>query len=145
MGTIAIATGANNATDTTWACFIDEIPIENPQPTFQFAENNWLLCDQSKIASGSHVLTLQVQSKGQPFYLDNIIYTPLPGTIVDSAVVEYTNTDPSVSFGTGWQPWGSQNVTQTAGAQVALNFHGKQSRPILVEIRFDVIDLQALL
>ncbi|KAJ7121026.1 hypothetical protein C8R44DRAFT_671777 [Mycena epipterygia] len=124
LGTIAITTGANNVTDPTWACFIDEIPIENPQPTFQFPENNWLLCDQSKIAAGSHVLTIQVQSKGQPFYLDNILYTPLPGTIVDSAIVEYTNTDPSVSFGTGWQSLGGENVTQTAGAQVALNFHG---------------------
>ncbi|KAJ7481803.1 hypothetical protein FB451DRAFT_1237221 [Mycena latifolia] len=124
LGTIAIVTGANNVTDPTWDCFVDEIKIENPNPTFQYPENNWPLCDQSQIASGSHMLTIQVQSKGQPFYLDQILYTPLPSASYESAVLEYTNMDPAVSFGSGWQQWGAQNVTQTSGAQVALNFHG---------------------
>ncbi|KAJ7173077.1 hypothetical protein C8R43DRAFT_840649, partial [Mycena crocata] len=124
MGTIALTTDANNVTDPTWDCFIDEIKIEKPNPTFQYAENNWLLCDQSPIASGSHVLTIMVQSKGQPFYLDSILYTPLPDAARESAVLEYTNVDPAVSFGSGWRQWGAQNITQTTGAQVALNFHG---------------------
>ncbi|KAJ7443946.1 hypothetical protein B0H11DRAFT_2090356 [Mycena galericulata] len=125
MGTIDITTDTTtNTTDPTWSCFVDEIPITNPNPTFAFPENNWPLCDLAQVAPGSHVLTIQVQSKGQPFYLDNILYTPLPGTNLASAVLEYTNTDPSVSFGSGWQEWGTQNVTQTKGAQVALNFHG---------------------
>ncbi|KAJ7076462.1 hypothetical protein B0H15DRAFT_805602 [Mycena belliarum] len=124
FGTIAIATDASNATDPTWTCLVDEIPIENPNPTFKYAENNWLLCDQSKISPGSHTLTIQVQSKGQPFYLDNIMYTPLPDVRRESAVLEYTNVDPAVSFGSGWRGWGAQNITQVNGAQVALNFHG---------------------
>ncbi|KAF7342109.1 hypothetical protein MVEN_01798200 [Mycena venus] len=124
LGTIAITKDANNNTDPTWDCFVDEIQITNPNPTFQFPENNWALCDQAQIASGSHMLTIQVKSKGQPFYLDQIIYRPLPTVQYDGAVLEYTNTDPSVSFGTGWRQWGVQNVTQTTGAQVALNFHG---------------------
>jgi hypothetical protein len=111
---------------------VDEIKIDNPNPTFGFAENNWPLCDQAQIASGSHVLKIQVQSKGQPFYLDYILYTPLPTVNYDGAVLEYTNTDPSVSFGSGWRQWGEQNVTQTTGAQVALNFHGEQSQDISV-------------
>ncbi|KAJ7165102.1 hypothetical protein C8R46DRAFT_304476 [Mycena filopes] len=123
LGTLAITT-ANNVTDPTWDCFVDEIKITNPNPTFQFAENNWDLCDQSQIASGSHTLTLQVQSKGSPFYLDKIIYTPLPTANEEVAVLEYSNVDPAVSFGSGWRIWGAQNVTQTTGAQVALNFHG---------------------
>ncbi|KAJ7326177.1 hypothetical protein DFH08DRAFT_884997 [Mycena albidolilacea] len=124
FGTIAITKDANNVTDPTWDCFIDEIKIENPNPTFQYPENNWQLCDQATIASGSHTLTIQVTSKGQPFYLDRILYTPLPTAGYDGAVLEYTNTDTAVSFGTGWREWGVQNVTQTSGAQVALNFHG---------------------
>ncbi|KAJ6511520.1 hypothetical protein C8R47DRAFT_1191175 [Mycena vitilis] len=124
LGTIAITKDANNVTDPTWDCFVDQIKIENPNPTFQFGENNWMLCDQSQIASGSHELSIQVSSKGQPFYLDQIAYTPLPSVNYDVAVLEYPNTDPAVSFGTGWQPWGVQNVTQQTGAQVALNFHG---------------------
>ncbi|KAJ6591273.1 hypothetical protein DFH09DRAFT_1026333 [Mycena vulgaris] len=125
MGTLAVTIDANKVVDPTWDCFIDDVKIENPNPAFQFAENNWVLCDQSQIASGSHMLTVKVQSKGQPFYLDSILYTPLPGVDHESAVLEYTNRDPFVSFGSGWQQWGgTQNVTQTTGAQVALNFHG---------------------
>ncbi|KAJ7229877.1 hypothetical protein GGX14DRAFT_581525, partial [Mycena pura] len=123
MGTILVTTD-NNVTDPTWDCFVDEIKIGNPNPTFQFAENNWLLCDQSQIAPGSHMLTINVQTKGQAFYIDNIFYTPTPDVSYDGAVLEYTNRDTSVSFGSGWQAWGGQNVTQTNGAQVALNFHG---------------------
>ncbi|KAK7042231.1 hypothetical protein R3P38DRAFT_2889279 [Favolaschia claudopus] len=124
LGTIAISTDSNNNTDPTWDCFVDKIKISNPSPTFKFPENNWQLCDQEQISPGEHVLTIQVQSKGQAFYLDQIIYTPLPSASYDSAVLQYKNNDPAVSYGSGWRPWGAQNVTQTSGAQVALNFHG---------------------
>ncbi|KAJ7726924.1 hypothetical protein B0H16DRAFT_1331903, partial [Mycena metata] len=122
-GTLAITT-TNNVSDPTWDCFVDDMKIPNPNPTFQFPENNWDLCDQSQIAPGSHMLTLQVQSKGTPFYIDKIMYTPLPTVKEETAVLEYSNVDPAVSFGPGWSPWGVQNVTQVTGAQVALNFHG---------------------
>ncbi|KAJ7248174.1 hypothetical protein B0H12DRAFT_1186624 [Mycena haematopus] len=125
LGTIAITT-ANNITDPTWACFVDQVQIANPAPTFQYPENWWTLCDTTQLGAGAHVLTIQVQSKGQPFYLDQILYTPLPTVQYAVAVLEYTNTDPAVSFGTDWQIWGAQNVTQMTGAQVALNFHGTQ-------------------
>ncbi|KAJ6481871.1 hypothetical protein C8R45DRAFT_1003328 [Mycena sanguinolenta] len=127
LGTIAITTNANNVTDPTWDCYVDQVKIANPNPTFGSPENWWGLCDTSGLSSGFHILTINVQSNGQPFYLDQIIYTPLPTVEYDVAVVEYTNTDPAVSFGTGWQEWGVQNVTQTTGAQVALNFHGTQA------------------
>ncbi|KAJ7768696.1 hypothetical protein DFH07DRAFT_301220 [Mycena maculata] len=125
MGTIDITTDTTtNTTDPTWTCYVDEIPISNPNPTFAFPENNWPLCNLAAVAGGAHTLTIQVTSKGQPFYFDNLLYTPLPSVAQESAVLEYTNMDSSVSFGSGWAPWGAQNVTQTPGAQVALNFHG---------------------
>ncbi|KAJ7701930.1 hypothetical protein B0H17DRAFT_1045133 [Mycena rosella] len=120
MGTTATVGNA----DPTWDCFVDDIKIDNPSPNFQYQENNWLLCDQAQIAPGPHMLRIEVQSKGQPFYLDNILYTPVAGVSYESAVLEYTNIDPSVSFGSGWKPLLTENITQTAGAQVALNFHG---------------------
>ncbi|KAJ7078729.1 hypothetical protein B0H15DRAFT_933710 [Mycena belliarum] len=124
LGTIMVSTDSNNVTDPTWECAVDGIPISNPQPTFQFAENNWILCDQPRISPGSHVLTIQVQSKGRPFYLDDLVYTPLPGDTFDSAVLIYSNTDPGVSYSAQWTNFGGENATQTNGAQVALSFEG---------------------
>ncbi|KAJ6562501.1 hypothetical protein B0H19DRAFT_1375565 [Mycena capillaripes] len=125
LGTIAVTADANNVTDPAWDCFVDDVKIDNPNPTFPFPENNWPLCGQDQIASGTHTLTIQVQSKGQPFYFDQILYTPLSTVNYDGAVLEYLNSDPAVSFGTGWRQWDTHlNVTQTNGAQVALNFHG---------------------
>ncbi|KAJ7441088.1 hypothetical protein FB451DRAFT_987780, partial [Mycena latifolia] len=124
FGTIMVSTDANNVTDPTWKCLVDEIEISNPQPTFKFPENNWILCDQPQIAPGPHVLTIQVESKGRAFYLDDLVYTPLPDATFESAVLVYPNTDPAVSFSQGWSTFGGENGTQTAEAQVALNFHG---------------------
>ncbi|KAJ7764413.1 hypothetical protein B0H16DRAFT_1454950 [Mycena metata] len=125
LGTIMVTTDpTTNATDPTWECFVDEIAISNPQPKFQFTENNWILCDQPEIAAGSHDLTIKVQSKGRAFYLDYLVYTPLPNATFDSAVLVYPNTDPSVSFGSGWSTLGGENGTNVKDAQVALNFHG---------------------
>ncbi|KAJ6479401.1 hypothetical protein C8R47DRAFT_1019085 [Mycena vitilis] len=123
-GTIKVST-VNNVTDPRWDCFVDDIAISTPQPTFQFPENNWVLCEQPAIASGSHVLTIQVQSKGQPFYFDYLVYTPPPDETFANAVLIYPNTDPAVSFSsTGWGTFGGENGTNVQGSQVALNFLG---------------------
>ncbi|KAJ6594905.1 hypothetical protein B0H19DRAFT_1097066, partial [Mycena capillaripes] len=123
FGTIMVSTDAN-VTDPMWNCFVDGTQIGNPQPAFQFPENNWVLCDQPEIAAGSHVLTVQVQSKGTAFYFDYLVYTPLPDATFETAVLIYPNTDPAVSFGSDWKTFGGENGTNTKGSQVALNFHG---------------------
>ncbi|KAJ7842065.1 hypothetical protein B0H13DRAFT_1731810 [Mycena leptocephala] len=123
-GTIMVSTDANNVTDPTWECFVDERKIDNPDPTFKFPENNWLLCHQPQISSGSHVLTIDVQSKGRAFYFDYLVYTPPPDASFESAVLIYPATDPSVSFGSGWSTFGGEYGTTTNGAQVILNFLG---------------------
>ncbi|KAF7358204.1 hypothetical protein MVEN_00868900 [Mycena venus] len=129
FGTIIVKT-VNNVTDPTWDCFVDEIQISNPQPTFQFPENNWLLCEQPQIAPGSHNLTIQVQSKGQAFYLDYLTYTPLPDASFDTAVLIYPNTDPAVSFGSGWSNIGDlENATNVFGSDISLFFHGTSVSP----------------
>ncbi|KAJ7842800.1 hypothetical protein B0H14DRAFT_1022154 [Mycena olivaceomarginata] len=116
------------ADDPTWVCLVDEIQITNgTDPTFKFPENNWILCSQPQLLPGPHTLTIKVQSKGQPFYLDSIFYTPTPDVTYDGAVLEYEAGDPAISYGAGWQFYtveNTQNITQTNGAQVALNFHG---------------------
>ncbi|KAJ6487410.1 hypothetical protein C8R47DRAFT_1047111 [Mycena vitilis] len=123
LGTMMVST-VNNVTDPTWNCFVDGTKIDNPDPDFASPQNNWSLCDGQAISSGSHVLTIQVQSKGQAFYLDHLVYTPPPEETFESAVLIYSNTDPSVVFGSGWSTSAGQNMTNQQGSQVTLNFVG---------------------
>ncbi|KAJ7439766.1 hypothetical protein FB451DRAFT_145463 [Mycena latifolia] len=123
QGTIKVATDANNATDPTWSCLVDGITIPSPDPTFSSQENNWPLCRQDTIASGSHVLTVQVTSKGRPFFLDSLVYTPPENALFESAVLIYPHWDPTINFTSGWKEDGEE-LTQTQNAQVTLSFHG---------------------
>ncbi|KAJ7849350.1 hypothetical protein B0H14DRAFT_2765447 [Mycena olivaceomarginata] len=129
LGTIMVSIDSNNVTDPTWDCFVDEIKISNPNPNFKFTENNWVLCEQPQIAAGSHVLTIQVQSKGRAFYFDYLMYTPPPDASFDTAVLLYPTTDPSVKFGTGWRTFGGENGTNDFGSEVSLAFHGTSVSP----------------
>ncbi|KAJ7685467.1 hypothetical protein DFH06DRAFT_1074925 [Mycena polygramma] len=138
-GTLNVTKDATTgAFDPTWICFLDEIAIPLPNPTFDFIENNWVLCQQTQLTSGSHNLTVQVQSKGQAFYFDDLMYTPLPDVNFESAVEYYQTTDPGVSYGSGWavskatNSTTSEPQTQTHGAQVALNFYGTSVSPYSV-------------
>jgi hypothetical protein len=133
LGTISISTDSNNVTDPTWDCFIDDIQISNPNPTFPFTESNWLLCEQPQVASGLHELRIEVQSKGKAFYLDRLIYTPPPDAAFEAAVLVYPYTDPVLSYGCGWDGSSGQMVTNTQDSQVALNFHGGLLRSLTTE------------
>ncbi|KAJ6524913.1 hypothetical protein DFH09DRAFT_1046695 [Mycena vulgaris] len=129
-GTSIAVFGTINIVDTTgvvtptWTCLVDGVPISEQNPTFKFPQNNWNLCAQPQLSTGAHTLTINVQTTGRTFYIDYLLYTPTVDVDLDGAVLEYRNTDVSVSFQSGWQTWGAQNVTQSNGASVALNFHG---------------------
>ncbi|KAJ7626785.1 hypothetical protein FB45DRAFT_795039, partial [Roridomyces roridus] len=123
FGTIDIA-NTNGVVTPTFSCLVDGVAIPEQNPTFQFPENNWNLCEQTQLSSGTHTLTIIVQTMGQAFYFDYLLYTPTADVDLDGAVLEYMNTDAAVSFQSGWQGWGAQNVTQVNGASVTLNFHG---------------------
>ncbi|KAJ7927621.1 hypothetical protein B0H13DRAFT_2312255 [Mycena leptocephala] len=120
-GSVIVSTDTNNVTDPTWTCSIDGIEI--PSSTFQYAENNWPLCRQNQMASGAHTLTIQVKSKGQPFYIDGLSYTPPPEAVFPSAVLVYSDSDPALSYSAGWTEADGMS-TQTAGSYVTLSFHG---------------------
>jgi hypothetical protein len=122
-GSVIVSTDTNNVTDPTWTCSIDGIEI--PSSTFQYAENNWPLCRQNQMASGAHTLTIQVKSKGQPFYIDGLSYTPPPEAVFPSAVLVYSDSDPALSYSAGWTEADGMS-TQTAGSYVTLSFHGKR-------------------
>ncbi|KAF7300367.1 hypothetical protein HMN09_00920000 [Mycena chlorophos] len=125
-GTIAVQKLADGSYDPTWVCTVDGSPIPNPNPTFAYPENNWSLCSASSLSPSSpHTLEITVHTRGTAFYVDNIFYTPtVDPTALAGAVLEVLNTDSSVSFGTGWEGWGAQNVTRMAGSEVTLSFRG---------------------
>ncbi|KAF8198144.1 hypothetical protein K438DRAFT_2016262 [Mycena galopus ATCC 62051] len=128
IGSINTTTLADGTLDPQWGCTVDQIPIANgTNEEFLFPENNWLLCNQDTLVPGPHTLTIKVQSKGTPFYFDRFMYTPLPGVEIDGAVVDYAFGDPAITYSSGWVFYtveNTQNITQTNGAQVTLNFHG---------------------
>ncbi|KAF7303441.1 hypothetical protein MIND_00572900 [Mycena indigotica] len=127
VGSIAVTKLADGTFDPAWECTVDGALIPTGDATFPYFENNWGLCQQDRLPPGQHTLTVTVHTKGRPFYIDSITYMPdEKGADVDGAVLEYRNTDASVSFGTGWQAWSGQNVTTTNAAQVALNFRGTE-------------------
>ncbi|KAJ7445165.1 hypothetical protein B0H11DRAFT_1746937 [Mycena galericulata] len=127
-GTIMLSVdAATNATDPTWACLIDGTKIGSGQdPTFPYPENNWVLCEQDEIAAGAHVLTIQVQSKGQTFYLDKLTYVPTPEAVPSATpTVAYHYDDPTITYSAGWtaDPDGG-TMTQVRNANVSLAFYG---------------------
>ncbi|KAF7292716.1 hypothetical protein MIND_01169900 [Mycena indigotica] len=128
LGSIIVTMDAQGNPDPTWLCTVDGIAISNgTNPLFNFPENNWNLCDQTTLLPGPHTLKVNIQTKGQPFYVDSIVYTPTPDVSIDGAVLEYTAGDPAITYGPGWQFYtveDKENITQTNGAQVAFNFHG---------------------
>lgn len=128
-----VSTDANNVTDPTWACFVDGIKFSDPPPTSQPPENNWVLCILPEIESGSHELTIQVQSTGRAFYFDHLYYWPLADAVFETAVLVYQNTDPALTYSSGWTSSNNQRVTNENGAQVALNFHGAPFRRCFTE------------
>ncbi|KAJ7801843.1 hypothetical protein B0H14DRAFT_2386087 [Mycena olivaceomarginata] len=118
---VITSTDTNNVTDPTWTCSVDGIEI--PSSTFKFPENNWPLCNKPQLASGAHTLTIQVKSKGQPFYIDHLEYHPLPEAVFPSAVQVYWYSDPALTYGAGWTEDDGMS-TQTAGSNVTLSFYG---------------------
>ncbi|KAK7001551.1 peroxidase [Favolaschia claudopus] len=123
FGSIIIST-VNNITDPTWECYVDQTKIPNGNDKFQFPENNWGLCSQPQLDPGPHVLSIQVKSKGQKFYLDYLTYTPLPNASFETAVLLYPPTDPDIVYGSGWRSFGGETGTNANGAQLFLSFHG---------------------
>jgi len=113
--------------DPSWECFVDKISIGATQP-FEFAENNWLLCEQEQLVDGPHVVTVNVTqdtAAGRTFWFDNINYTPSLSVPKDGAYILIDNFDPDLFYGDGWGPLGGfANLTTTTSAELRFNFTG---------------------
>ncbi|KAJ7642124.1 hypothetical protein FB45DRAFT_716234, partial [Roridomyces roridus] len=104
-----------------WQCLVDGKPI--PNKTFTGSESNWPLCSLGTLTPEEHQLKVLVQSRTRPFFLDSLVYTPMPGAVFPSAVLIYTDSDPALTYSAQWEEAG-EKVTQIRGASVTLNFHG---------------------
>ncbi|KAJ6510842.1 hypothetical protein C8R45DRAFT_965347 [Mycena sanguinolenta] len=129
IGTIQINTLTDGTPDPQWVCTVDEVEMiaNGTNLTFNVPENNWLLCNTDTLLAGPHNLTIKVQSRITPFYFDSIQYTPTPDVSFDGAVLALDGSDPAISYGQGWEFYNvgeMQNITQTNGSHVTLNFHG---------------------
>jgi hypothetical protein len=110
--------------DPSWECFVDNVSIGATKP-FEFAENNWTLCETSDLVDGTHEITVQVNTAGRTFWFDRLQYTPSPSLSLDSAVLVVDNHDPGILFDSKWGALGgSANMTQTSGSTATFLFTG---------------------
>ncbi|PPQ75109.1 hypothetical protein CVT24_010064 [Panaeolus cyanescens] len=112
--------------DPTCECFIDGVSIGATNP-FRFAENNWPLCGNETLADGAHTLTVNVNSRGQTFWVDYLAFTPSPIVSTANEIYQIQDTDPGIQYDSNWQSFAT--VTQLAdqkGSSVSFSFFGSQ-------------------
>ena len=124
LGT-TITTNSSGIQDPTWECFIDNASI-GWNTTAVVIENNWILCEDSYLLDGPHVLRVQViVSNQQTFWFDQIQYLPSFNVSLDQSIVRIDSTDEAVQYSSGWLPLtGNVNYTQTEGSSLTLDFSG---------------------
>ncbi|KAF8159353.1 hypothetical protein B0H34DRAFT_767602 [Crassisporium funariophilum] len=123
LGTNNIKTSGGE-TDPGWECFIDNVSIGSTNP-FQFSENNWVLCSKQNLTDESHVLTVNVNSKGRNFWFDSIHFNPSDSVPSDNALLSIENNDPSIRYDSSWEALGeTATMTRTKDAKVSYDFTG---------------------
>ncbi|KAG5638613.1 hypothetical protein H0H81_011503 [Sphagnurus paluster] len=126
VGTTNLAKIDNGSSwDPSWECFVDQISIGATAP-FQYAENNWYLCQQNSLKDGPHEITINVTTTGTAFWLDYLLFTPSPTLSFNETVLLVQNTDPAIKYDSNWGDLGGvANMTTVKGAQARFNFVGK--------------------
>ncbi|KAF9560134.1 hypothetical protein CPC08DRAFT_637020, partial [Agrocybe pediades] len=115
--------------DPAWTCIVDGTPLP-VEPPFQFIENNWILCkaDSLNLTNGPHTLTVNVNSKGQTFWLDYLTYVPLDqDQALNGVLVQIPRQDDAIIYDSGaWTPLGNlATMTTTHNASMSFTFTGR--------------------
>ncbi|KAF9475211.1 hypothetical protein BDN70DRAFT_269569 [Pholiota conissans] len=112
--------------DPEWECIIDgnSLGLDKIDSAITTPQNNIDIC-HSPLTPGDHELVVKVTSKGSPFWLDNIQYTPLPGADLSNTVQKVYKTDPDIEISSDFTTaaYGIA-VSQTPGATVTYKFTG---------------------
>ncbi|KAF8811573.1 hypothetical protein BYT27DRAFT_7240265 [Phlegmacium glaucopus] len=124
LGT-SITTNASGSQIPTWECFVDDNSI-GWNTVLQFAENNWVFCDNGQLQDGPHVLSVRAKvSNQQTFWFDQIQYIPSSNVSLDQSLLRVDSSDPVMRYSSGWQPLSDiVNLTQTAGSTLTYQFSG---------------------
>ena len=124
LGT-SITTNSSGSQDPTWECFIDNNSI-GWNTVVQSAENNWVLCQDTQLQDGPHVLTVKATvSNQQTFWFDEIEYLPSSSVPLDQAMMRISAGDPILQYSSGWsQLLSFVNITQVGGSTLTYQFSG---------------------
>jgi hypothetical protein len=134
----SVVNNSSGVADPAWECFVDGESIGHEEP-FETHQNNWPLClAPDLLEDGEHTLTLNVTTRGTPFYLDQVRI--LPSLDVSehqlNATVVVEQSDLALSFSDEEQ-WpasnGSIRSTTTDGASFSMNFTGALNPSIIHE------------
>jgi hypothetical protein len=116
-----------------WSCSVDgKLLASSPPVGPNQRTNHWVLCEVSPLPPAQHTLTIKpsFNSTGSIFWLDYILYTPLPSEQLKSTTVQVENDDEDISY-TG--PWEQSDgiVTQTSTPEAKCNFVFNGNIPFL--------------
>jgi len=124
----------SGAQDPSWTCRIDDTIIPSTAP-FEFPENNWRLCNITGLPDSHHTLSITASSRGNPFWLDYILYTPSAGAAPKNALIKVEDSDSSIYYDSTWQRLPNfATMADTQGSTMEFNFAGT-SRHFLVGSR----------
>lgn len=125
----SVVNNSSGAADPQWECFVDGQSIGHEAP-FETHQNNWPLClAPDLLEDGEHTLTLNVTTRGNPFYLDQIRILPSlnANQHQPNATVVIEQSDLALSFSDEEQ-WpasnGSIRSTTADGASFSMDFTG---------------------
>ncbi|RXW20334.1 hypothetical protein EST38_g5520 [Candolleomyces aberdarensis] len=122
--------------DPTWECYVDGKLVRLSTELVGTPQNIAPLCGHLNLADGDHTLTVNVTSRGRPFYVDAFRFYPSPQSPIvtqssantsSNATVFIANSDPGIQFSQG--NWGSQSgfqFTNKTGASMSLDFVGSK-------------------
>src|SRR6266540_2382016 len=111
-----------NIVDPLWRCYIDDLEIPSASP-YPLPENNWRMCGVDNLLDKEHTLTVRVESRGQTFWFDYLLYVPSANAALDNSVILVPDKDPSLIYGSEWEPLGdSWTMTRIHGASMSFQF-----------------------
>ncbi|KAF9458806.1 hypothetical protein BDZ94DRAFT_1300969 [Collybia nuda] len=123
-GTTDLAKISAGVFDPSWECFVDKISV-GATKSFEYAENNWNLCGQNNLPDGIHEIVINVNSAGQVFWVDRIVYAPSPSLSLNAAVILVENHDTGINLDSKWQALGDEAaMTQTMSSIATFIFTG---------------------
>jgi hypothetical protein len=120
-----IGTNGGSNTNSTWECLLDNVNfVYLPRSTL--LENNWVFCKTGLLNDSEHTITFHAIFGGQTIWFDRIVYSPSSSANLDSSLIMVDSSDPSVTYGPGWQDMKDiGNKTLQQGANATVDFNGK--------------------